>query len=163
MIFEKRTNTPSRRRPALAAALGLMLLAAPLPGHSQIYRWVDADGITHFSQTPPPSGQYRHMQAPPPPAEDPRKAQAKIDSINRHIQDQLDAEHKQAQQDRHQQRAQAQRATICRQAKKRLTALTIRPHILVTSHDGQTRRMTEPQRQADIKATKGRIAEYCSQ
>lgn len=149
--------------PALfAAALGVLLLAAPPASLARIYRWVDAGGVTHFSQTPPPSGRYEQMQPPPPPAEDPHKAQERINKLNRHFQDQLKAEQRQTRQARKAQKEQALRVQDCGEAKKRLTALTIRPHILVKSGDGHVRRMTEPQRQADIKATKARVTKYCS-
>jgi uncharacterized protein (DUF2126 family) len=40
------------RRPLLALVL---LLVAPLVS-AQVYKWVDAKGTTHFSETPPPAG-----------------------------------------------------------------------------------------------------------
>ncbi|HKJ21785.1 MAG TPA: DUF4124 domain-containing protein [Gammaproteobacteria bacterium] len=160
------SNTPRRATAtgpalAIAAALGVLLSAAPPPGHAQIYRWVDGNGLTHFSQTPPPSGEYRQIQPPPPPAQDPHKAQDRINKVNQHFQDQLKAEQKQAQQDHKDRKDRKRQAQRCHRAKKRLTALTVRPHILVKTGDGHTRRMTEPQRQADITATKARIAQYC--
>jgi hypothetical protein len=40
------------RRPSIALAL---LLVAPL-ACAQVYKWTDAHGTTHYSETPPPSG-----------------------------------------------------------------------------------------------------------
>jgi uncharacterized protein (DUF2126 family) len=40
------------RRPSLALAL---LLVAPLVS-AQVYKWTDAKGTTHYSETPPPAG-----------------------------------------------------------------------------------------------------------
>src|ERR1700743_1421670 len=40
------------RRPSIALAL---LLVAPL-ATAQVYKWTDAQGTTHFSQSPPPVG-----------------------------------------------------------------------------------------------------------
>jgi hypothetical protein len=40
------------RRPLFALVL---LLVAPLVS-AQVYKWVDAKGTTHFSETPPPAG-----------------------------------------------------------------------------------------------------------
>lgn len=50
-----------------------LLVVALLPAHAEpIYSWVDADGITHFSELPPP-GPYEAMQLdlPPYPAASP--------------------------------------------------------------------------------------------
>lgn len=47
------------------AALALLLLAPALAG-AEAYRWVDADGRVHYSQTPPVQGQYGRVAPPPP-------------------------------------------------------------------------------------------------
>jgi hypothetical protein len=47
------------------AALALLLLAPALAG-AQAYRWVDAQGRVHYSQTPPPQGDYGQVAPPPP-------------------------------------------------------------------------------------------------
>ena len=39
----------------LATALGLVATAASA---GEIYQWKDANGVTHYSETPPPKGQY---------------------------------------------------------------------------------------------------------
>jgi hypothetical protein len=51
---------PFRFRPvhALSAALaGAALLAAPAFA-GEVYQWKDANGVTHYSQTPPKQGKY---------------------------------------------------------------------------------------------------------
>lgn len=47
-------------------ALALCLLLAPALAGAQAYRWVDADGRVHYSQTPPAQGQYGQVAPPPP-------------------------------------------------------------------------------------------------
>ncbi len=47
-------------------ALTLCLLLAPALAGAQAYRWVDADGRVHYSQTPPAQGQYGQVAPPPP-------------------------------------------------------------------------------------------------
>ena len=45
------------RRPLLAAALLLAPLAFALPAAAQqVYKWTDANGSVHYSDTPPPKG-----------------------------------------------------------------------------------------------------------
>lgn len=42
------------------AALGLCLLAAcPAATAAEVYQWKDANGVTQYSQTPPPKGAYQ--------------------------------------------------------------------------------------------------------
>lgn len=46
--------------------LALCLLLAPALAGAQAYRWVDADGRVHYSQTPPAQGPYGQVAPPPP-------------------------------------------------------------------------------------------------
>ncbi len=45
--------------PAIALCLGLTAISAATAG--DVYKWKDANGVTHYSQTPPPKGsaEYR--------------------------------------------------------------------------------------------------------
>ncbi|WP_238346179.1 DUF4124 domain-containing protein [Luteimonas saliphila] len=48
------------RLPLLALAAGL--LAASTAYAAEVYQWKDANGVTHYSQTPPPKGSYQQRQ-----------------------------------------------------------------------------------------------------
>ena len=46
-------------------ALGAILAFAAIPAFAQqtageVYQWTDANGVTHYSQTPPANGNYEH-------------------------------------------------------------------------------------------------------
>lgn len=46
-------------RPVTAVLSGILLAvlcAAAAPAHADVYRWVDANGKVHYSDTPPPEG-----------------------------------------------------------------------------------------------------------
>lgn len=52
-------------------ALVLVLLALAAPAHAQVYRWIDARGTVHYSNTPPPPAaraQTLNIDARPGPA-----------------------------------------------------------------------------------------------
>jgi len=49
------------RLPFLALA-ALCLLAASVGHAGEVYQWKDANGVTHYSQTPPPKGSYQQRQ-----------------------------------------------------------------------------------------------------
>lgn len=44
--------------PALAASALALALAAPASAWQQVYKWKDANGVTHYSQNPPPAGKF---------------------------------------------------------------------------------------------------------
>ncbi|NLW95718.1 DUF4124 domain-containing protein [Luteimonas wenzhouensis] len=48
------------RLPLLVLVAGLV--AAPAAVSGEVYQWKDANGVTHYSQTPPPSGAYQLRQ-----------------------------------------------------------------------------------------------------
>ncbi|WP_242109728.1 DUF4124 domain-containing protein [Luteimonas aquatica] len=43
----------------LLPALALISLAVPA---QEVYQWKDARGVTHYSETPPPNGQYQQQK-----------------------------------------------------------------------------------------------------
>ena len=82
---------------ALAASALALALAAPAGAWQQVYKWKDANGVTHYSQDPPPAGKFESRtivnRTPAPasgaqpgdkPAESPQCARARsnIDLIN---------------------------------------------------------------------------------
>lgn len=43
---------------ALAASALALALASQASAWQQVYQWKDANGVTHYSQTPPPAGKF---------------------------------------------------------------------------------------------------------
>jgi len=145
--------------PAAASALLALALGAGAAAAERVYKWVDEQGVTHYSQTPPagvratpldvatgapgggeeggdPLERYRRVLSPP---KKPEKAADGIDPAKE---------------------AEA-RARNCKVARERLAVLTARSRILVLKPDGTSERLTEEQRQAEIKRMKAIIAANC--
>lgn len=53
----------------MRVAVSLLLLMLSLPASAQVYRWVDAQGKVHYTQTPPPQGRYKEVPPAPPPGQ----------------------------------------------------------------------------------------------
>ncbi len=49
------------RLPILALAAAGLLAASAVHG-GEVYQWKDANGVTHYSQTPPPAGSFQQRQ-----------------------------------------------------------------------------------------------------
>lgn len=67
----------NRARPALLLVLGWLALGA-LPADAAVYKWVDAEGRTHYSSTPPPGADAKPVvirEDPPPPSSAPAPGQ----------------------------------------------------------------------------------------
>lgn len=48
--------------------LAALIVAAPFPALAEIYRWVDAQGRVHYTQTPPPDRPAETVRPAAPPA-----------------------------------------------------------------------------------------------
>ena len=63
------------------SCLTFVLLAFATASFADIYKWVDADGQTHYGQQAPQDQQSKLIKAPLPPAINPADAQKSVDSL----------------------------------------------------------------------------------
>lgn len=63
---EHKTDRRTHLVPALSA-LAFALMAPGQEGHAEMYRWVDQNGVTVYSQSPPTDGQATEIRKDPPP------------------------------------------------------------------------------------------------
>lgn len=140
------------RRTLLLASL--LLGCVGTAGAGQIYKWVDAQGVTHFTAQPPQDGEARVVPAakqPPPPspaatpaAESKQPSQAEIDErVRREV----------AQKEK-------ERAEYCGKVRTNLAQLRNNPRLLMEV-DGKMKRLTEEERQGRIAEAEKVIGESC--
>lgn len=147
-----------QRYTATMRILGLILLCAVLPATaSGLYRWVDAEGRVHYTQTPPPQGTFEPLApAPPPPPpstgltdfareQDAARAKAREEKLKA---DQSGAE----------------KARLCEQARQRAAYLETQiPRRLGTiDADGKAVRMNEEEFARRKQAAAEAVQQACS-
>jgi hypothetical protein len=136
----------------LSAAVVTGLLAFNV--QAAVYKWVDKDGVTHFSQSPPPPG-IEGKTITPPPAVDTQGAQKKL----KETEEKLDKAHKQredqAKEEQKKQKEMEAKAEACKQAEARLRSFQ-NPRVNFVDKDGTRRRATEEERQREL----GKAQEY---
>ncbi len=132
-------------------ALGSTALAAP------IYTWTDERGVTHFGAQPPQgqsSSSISLRHAPfPGPANTPRLPSAA--ELAATEQDELDTQAK-----RDEAAREAKRQQHCSELRGSLAQLRNSPRIRMEI-DGELRRLSEEERQAQIDKTRESLAEHC--
>ncbi len=138
----------------LASGLALALCGNAMA--AQVYKWVDAQGVTHFGAQPPQGQQVetvntvvapgKSVTAPAPATQ--QKSEPDQQSIDRKVKQQV------AEQE-------AERKRYCETMRTNLAQLQNNPRVRV-EENGETRRITEEERQARITETRDKIAENCN-
>ncbi|HWT67660.1 MAG TPA: DUF4124 domain-containing protein [Pseudomonas sp.] len=137
---------------ALFLTASLLICVSPLSIAASIYKWVDAQGVTHFDAQPPQGQQTTVVITPSQPA-----TQSTLPTSSGTIGDQQaidkDVKRQVAEQ-------QAGLKGFCEQARTNLAQLQNNPR-LREEVEGTLRRMDDDQRQERIGETQKQIAENC--
>lgn len=141
------------RRIILTSSLLLAFSAGAMA--SQVYKWVDAQGNTHFGSQPPQGQEATSINtvaAPPKPATPAPAAPAAIDDAEQKaLDDKVKAEVA---------AKEVERKKYCEEVRNNLAQLRNNPRVMVEA-EGETRRLTEEERQARIAESEKGIAENC--
>lgn len=142
------------RRMILTTSLALALSTAAMAG--QVYKWVDAQGVTHFSEQPPQGQQATTVNkaAPPPPTTETKPAPT-FQDIADPEQAAADAKVKKEVAEQ-----QVQLRKYCETQRSNLAQLENNPRVRV-EEGGEMRRLGEDERQKRIAVSKKAIAENC--
>jgi hypothetical protein len=126
---------------------------------AEMYKWVDAQGNTHYTQSPPPDDIQYSTVAPPPKVE-PGQANERIQR-QKQIVDTIQKQRSAAQEEQRLVDEDKQaREQNCKLGRDRLASYE-RPGVMLPQPDGSRIRATEEQRQEQIKISREMIAEFC--
>jgi len=143
------------RRMILTSSLLLALSASAMA--SQVYKWVDAQGVTHFGSQPPQGQQATTVNtatAQPKPAEQ-KPAPTTFESIADPEQAKIEERVK-----KEVAAQEAERKKLCETVRTNLAQMENNPRVRIEV-DGEMRRMTEEERQQRIDEAKQSINENC--
>lgn len=143
------------RRLILSSSL-LLALAAPAMAGS-IYKWVDAQGTTHFGAQPPMGVQAERINPiVPQPSSSAETSTAAPKDAGGDKQKQVEADVKaKVAAD------EEQRDKYCLQLRTNLAQLLHNPRISVEEEGGELRRISEEERQSKITEAQKGISEHC--
>lgn len=142
------------RRLILSSSL-LLALAVPAMAGS-IYKWVDAQGVTHFGTKPPQGVQAEPINpVVPQPSSTPQRAQPSREESSSDKQQDVEKDVKaKIEED------QAALESYCLQVRTNLVQLQNNPRVRL-EEEGELRRLTEEERQAKIEEAQKAISENC--
>lgn len=145
------------RRMIITSSLLLAMSATAMA--SQVYKWVDAQGVTHFSAQPPQGQEATSINtavpASKPAASEAPKPAPTFESIADPEQAAIDEKVKQDVAAK-----EAERKKYCEDVRTNLAQLQNNPRLRMEV-DGEVRRLSEDERQARISETQKSIADNC--
>ena len=140
------------RRSLIASAL-IVLMSTPVMA-AQVYKWVDAQGVTHFGAQPPEGQQATSVNttiAPAPAAIPAKLPQVGVDEEQQAIDEKVKKEVA---------AKETERKQYCEKMRTNLAQLENNPR-LREEVNGEVRRLDENERQKRIAEAKKAIAENC--
>lgn len=123
---------------------------------SQVYKWVDDKGVTHFGAHPPQGQEATSINTanPPPRPAAPAEPAPQVDTQQQVIDEKVKAQV--AEQE-------AERKKYCEGARTNLAQLQNNPRVRIEGDGGELRRIGEDERQERIAELKKSIDENCRQ
>ncbi len=149
------------RHRLFALTAGLLSLAVA-EAEAAMYRWVDDNGLTHYSQIAPPSGSFEVIESASQPA---TSGQDTVDDLNQQwqqMQDRGAVRKERAEEQKAEQERAALRQANCETAKNNLEILQGPPNRLIKTAEGNYRRLTEEERQERIEQAKEIMEKSCN-
>lgn len=137
----------------------MLCLASSAAAASPTYRWVDAQGQVHYSQTPPEQGAYSKYE-PRAPRAHPAPA---VESIDDFVESRETAELARAAAERARQAARNERQQQCQSARERLAYLDEKTarRLMRVDDNGQRLRFTEDMFNTERDKALQQIADTC--
>ena len=146
--------------------LALILAISCIYGQTvSVYRWIDpVNGAIHYGDKPPAISDYTKVEIKAQPALGDQSVRNRLETMQRRADSWKLKDEEQMQQKKRLAAQQAARKLGCQRARDHLATLESRPGpgLLVTDlKNGNTHRMTEPERQKNITDVKTRISQLC--
>jgi hypothetical protein len=155
-MFMRKTTTINRKLTVLL--LGCVCLSSQ-HAIAEMYKWLDAEGNTHYTQSPPP-GDIEKEVIKPPPKINSELSDKQLENRKKKLTESRDNRLKSKQQKKDEQQDLEKQRADCEKARARLASYQ-RPRVNVKDKDGNSVRAPEEQRQKEIAKSKDLIAKLC--
>jgi nitrate/TMAO reductase-like tetraheme cytochrome c subunit len=143
-------------------SLGLLVLGSAYAG---AYRWVDEDGVTHYTQTPPINEESTLLDDPKPPTRSSEEAWKELNEQRAKQEKNKTAQERKAMEKQEKQRIAENeiiREQNCEAARRNLANLQSgRTNRLVKTPSGEYKRLTDEDHQQSLEQARKNIEEFC--
>jgi hypothetical protein len=142
----------------LLVVIGLFMSAA---SQGEVYRWVNEEGVTVYSQLPPPGG-TTDVVKPPPPAPAGAKTLPPVYEQLKALEDRKSERQAREKRQAELQQWHAKRRANCETARRNLEILQGPTRRLISTQGTDYQRLSEERRQEMITEAKDQIEEFCT-
>ncbi len=140
----------------------LATLLSTLPAHAEIYRWVDENGQTVYSQVAPADRDADEIKPAPPPSDNPESVSKEIDQLQQQNDDYLEDRELAKEKRKKDKAAQQIRKDNCIKARNNYASLETATRRLIRMPDGEYRRLKEEERQKMMRQAQDDMDKYCN-
>lgn len=160
----KRRHSLKTGTPLLALLATCLLIGSATPVFAKTYRWVDEEGNTIYSQSPPPSGDYKEVKIR---KETPQSQQIEAAAKLKREQEQRSLTRKQHRESAEQQEQKASREAArkqsCEDARHNLEVLQNPRLGRLMNEEGNYEDLDDARRESLIREAQAQIREFCSE
>jgi hypothetical protein len=152
------------RIPAIVFAVSFALMAMDAAAGDEVYRWVDKDGVVHFSDQPPSDAVAEPLVIPQPDSGDAALTTPAGDSENTEPQPSYAQQQRDERAARREETRERQRVIgeACAQRRQLVSQLEPSTRVMVQLEDGSVVRMDDNERLETLAEAKTYIAENCN-
>lgn len=144
---------------ATLIALGLLLFTSVQAG---VYRWVDQDGVTVYSQVPPPANvATKKIEPPPPPSVTEKEAWQEVNQNWSAMRDRVDVKKEQATADAEQEEKKQKEENNCTVARQTIQHLESSEWQRMRTANGKIKRLTTEEREERLQEAHEMQEKYC--
>ena len=136
------------------------LLLLSLSCFAKMYKWVDAEGNTHYGETPPDRQKAKNIAPPPPPALGSNKPSS-LKNLREGILKQTEDKAKSKEESAKKAIEDKERSAYCDNMRKRLAQFQTRPRIRQQDKDGNYAYLGDEQKQTQQQEMQKKIAKHC--
>jgi len=159
--------TQSTTRPITAmvatVATALLLCAAPVGAAAgKIYKWVDAQGITHYSQSPPAGREAEEINANSGDTASQEAAQEDLQSRVKALGERREERQAAARGESEELARQRELEAFCTEARERIAEYASGKQLALKQPDGSYRRLTPEEIDTRRDELQGQIDEHCA-
>lgn len=133
----------------------ILLLALPLAVAAQVYKWTDASGTVHFSDSPPPQGtKYTSVKIP-------RAATATAPAAGTPAPSAEGSTDKPAEKPARIEDTPENRSKLCTDLKANIALLRGDQPLTIDDDKGQRTAMPDERRRQELATAEGQVKQYC--